>query len=295
MSKNTKRAARAALIVSLLAAADARAATGRAFFWEATRGGRTHYLLGSFHLATKDMYPLPKPIEQAFARSRVVVAEARVDKVGPALQAQILRQGMYTPPDDLSKHLSKRTLKLALAAGDQAGVPAMALTRMKPWMVATMISLAAIKRLGFDEKRGIEMHFFGKLGSRRVVELEGALAQIKMLSGFSAAQQEAFLLYTLQQVKTVKTEMGKMVRAWKSGNHRAMSRLLTKQLKRTPKLRAIYKTLVTERNLTMTRKIDKLFRSEKGPCFVIVGAAHLVGPRGIIALLKKKGHRLKQR
>jgi uncharacterized protein YbaP (TraB family) len=30
------------------------------------------------------------------------------------------------------------------------------------------------------------------------------------------------------------------------------------------------------------------------PCFVVVGAAHLIGPDGLLALLKKKGYKIEQ-
>ena len=30
------------------------------------------------------------------------------------------------------------------------------------------------------------------------------------------------------------------------------------------------------------------------PCFVVVGAAHLVGPDGLLTLLTKKGYRVEQ-
>jgi uncharacterized protein YbaP (TraB family) len=30
------------------------------------------------------------------------------------------------------------------------------------------------------------------------------------------------------------------------------------------------------------------------PCFVVVGAAHLIGPDGLLTLLKKKGYQIEQ-
>jgi uncharacterized protein YbaP (TraB family) len=30
------------------------------------------------------------------------------------------------------------------------------------------------------------------------------------------------------------------------------------------------------------------------PCFVVVGAAHLVGPDGLLVLLKQKGYKIEQ-
>ena len=44
--------------------------------------------------------------------------------------------------------------------------------------------------------------------------------------------------------------------------------------------------LYTERNINMTEKIEK-FLKKQGTYFVVVGAAHLIGKKGIIELLKK--------
>jgi uncharacterized protein YbaP (TraB family) len=43
----------------------------------------------------------------------------------------------------------------------------------------------------------------------------------------------------------------------------------------------------------MTLRIEDLLRI-KGTCFVIVGAGHLVGDRGIVEILKRKGYLVEQ-
>src|SRR6478672_7160250 len=44
--------------------------------WKATSATNTVYLLGSIHLASPDMYPLPAQIEAAFRNSAVLIVEA---------------------------------------------------------------------------------------------------------------------------------------------------------------------------------------------------------------------------
>jgi uncharacterized protein YbaP (TraB family) len=55
----------------------------------------------------------------------------------------------------------------------------------------------------------------------------------------------------------------------------------------------IFGKLFEERNLRMTSKIDGYLNSD-GSYFVIVGAGHLVGKRGIIELIKSKGSVVEQ-
>ena len=50
--------------------------------------------------------------------------------------------------------------------------------------------------------------------------------------------------------------------------------------------------LLTKRNIVMANRIDTLVG--KTSTMIAVGAGHLGGPQGMIALLKKKGYQLKQ-
>ena len=50
----------------------------------------------------------------------------------------------------------------------------------------------------------------------------------------------------------------------------------------------LYKALITDRNVRMADRIDLFIH--KQPTFIAVGALHLPGPGGVIALLRKKGY-----
>jgi len=56
----------------------------------------------------------------------------------------------------------------------------------------------------------------------------------------------------------------------------------------------MYQRLLVERNRTWLPEIEKLLARPR-PAFVVVGAAHLVGADGLIALLSAKGYRVEQR
>ena len=269
------------------------AAHSRAFFWQVKKGKKVAYLLGSVHMATKSMYPLSPAIESAFSKSDVIVLEARPDAVGQA-QALALQKGMFRPPDSLKKHLSKKAFMLVSKAAKRLGLPVMAVERMRPWLIAMTLVVLEFKGMGYDEKLGIEMHFFGKRGDKAIKELEGAKFQIDLLSSFSNKMQEQLLLYTLKDVATMRREMTRMVSIWQRGDHQAMDRLLKESVRKTPQFRLVYKRIMTDRNVKMAKKVDAMLRGSKMKHFVIVGAGHLVGKKGLVALLKKRGYTLKQ-
>jgi len=55
----------------------------------------------------------------------------------------------------------------------------------------------------------------------------------------------------------------------------------------------IYDKLFYQRNLKMTDKIEGFLKKDKSH-FVIIGAGHLIGKKGIIQLLKDRGHNPQQ-
>src|SRR5689334_21603506 len=60
----------------------------RGFMWKAERAVKQVWLVGSLHLLTADFYPLPASIEQAFAKSNVLMEEIDMpDTTDPQLQA----------------------------------------------------------------------------------------------------------------------------------------------------------------------------------------------------------------
>jgi len=71
------------------------------------------------------------------------------------------------------------------------------------------------------------------------------------------------------------------------------SALLADALPPDPSLAPVVQKLFDERNVKMLAKIEGYLNSN-GSYFVIVGAGHLVGKRGLVELLKSKGYAVEQ-
>jgi uncharacterized protein YbaP (TraB family) len=61
-------------------------------------------------------------------------------------------------------------------------------------------------------------------------------------------------------------------------------------MKATPE---IYDRLLVERNANWVESVEPCVK-QKTSCFVVVGAAHLVGPDSLVAMLQKKGYKVEQ-
>ncbi len=74
--------------------------------------------------------------------------------------------------------------------------------------------------------------------------------------------------------------------AWKAGDAPTVERIVLQELRKEP---GMYQRLLVDRNKDWLPKIEALF-ARKGRTFVVVGAAHLVGSDGLLAMLKAKGY-----
>src|SRR4051794_13635579 len=279
------------------AEADAKpGAVERLFFWKVTVASNTVYLLGSIHVGSEAFYPLADEIENAFADSKVLVVEVNTNKVDSSdLEAQLADKGMYEERDSLAKHVSGPTLQKVRAYFAAKGLPAEQMERFRPWALSMTITQLEMQSLGFKSELGVDKHFVDKPGGRPVLELESAEAQMELLGGLDEKQEAALLVSTLDSASKTKALMRKTVAFWKTGDAAGMEKLLvTDPLRKQPDLRPVFAKLFDERNAKMAGKIDGYLKKPKMPYFVVVGAGHLIGNKGIVRLLERKGYKVEQ-
>ena len=266
------------------------------FLWKATSGTNTVYILGSLHFMKKEAYPLARKIEDAFDASDVVVVEANINDIARVDVQKLIDTAFYTGDDTLENHVSAETYSLVKKQYEKLGIPLWLVSRQKPWFLALTITSFELAKLGFDPNYGIEMHFTSKaLPKKRIEELESFEYQINLLSGFSDREQEMFLLETLKDVQAyeAEAEADALLRAWQTGDTKRLESIVMKNGSDEGSLSQVYEKLMYQRNRNMTSKIEGYLKKRE-TCFVIVGAGHLVGNRGIIELLKSKGYTIEQ-
>ena len=278
--------------------AKGKQAAGNSFLWKATsKGGKTAYLLGSIHVGREDFYPLPPEIERAFDDSDVLAVEVDVQKVNAgAVQQAMLAKGMYQGGGSLATELSDDTLKAFRDYCRKKNLPAQALEMFRPWAVAITLAMMELQSLGYKPDLGIDHHFLTKAhdGKKRVVELETAESQIDLLSGFGKEMEEKFLVQTLAGMDDLPQTMEKAAAAWKAGDVDTLQEeLLEKSLREAPETKPVFEKLFDERNEKMAEQVEGFLKGDE-QYFVVVGAGHLVGEKGIVKLLEGKGYKLQQ-
>lgn len=282
-----------ALCVTPLHGQGVQAPSGRGLIWAVEKDGRTSWLVGSLHLLTADAYPLPVSMTEAFASADTLVEEADpAELTSPEVTAQLMAKAFYPPGRSLQTELSPEAWRRVVDRAAKAGLPSAALDRMKPWMIAITLAALDLQRGGFDPALGIDKHFLDRARQSRKPArmLEGALEQMSMLERLSPQMQEALVREALDGAETELSQMTRIAAAWKAGDVSVIERLLVDTVKDSP---AIYEALIVERNRRWMPALTGCFATAR--CFVVVGAAHLAGPDGLVAALVAKGYRVQQR
>ena len=280
------------VLVFFSAVCDAASQTQKNFLWKVQSRTNTVFILGSIHFMKKDIYPLDKRIEDAFDKSEVLAVEANVNDVSSLNIQGLMDSAFYQGDDILEKHVSGETYGLVKKEFAASGMLLGLVDKQKPWFLALTLTSLKLMQLGFDPTYGIDMHFLSKAeGKKRIAELESLDYQINLLSGFSDKEQEAFLLYSVKEIETLGQEVNALPRAWKSGDTQTIESFLTKSGDKG--MSSLNEKMLYERNRHMASRIEDYLRT-KETYFVIVGAGHLVGNKGIIEILKGKGYLVEQ-
>ena len=257
--------------------------------WKINGKSNTVYLFGSIHVANKDMYPLGEKVDEAFKQSEVLVVEvdeAQVDQV--KLQEIMMTKGFYGGSETIKDHVSEDTLKLLQQLLADTGVPYITVARMRPGIIALTLTVAKIVKMGYSPELGIDRYFMQQArGRKEVLQLESMEEQMDLLLSFS--DDDLMLKHTLISLDKLPKMIFDLINSWKNGDEKLLEKImLTDQKNEYPEFNGLLKRLIEDRNVTMTVKIQNMLNESKD-YFVVVGAGHLVGEKGIVSQLKRNG------
>ena len=257
--------------------------------WKIDGKHNTVHLFGSIHVANESMYPLDEKIESAFRQADVLlveVDEARVDQV--KLQELMMSRGFYAGTETIKEHVSEDTFKMLQRLLSDTGVPYVTVARMKPGIIAMTLTIAKIVKMGFSPELGIDRYFMQHArGNKEIQQLESMEEQMDLILSFS--DDDLMLRHTLLSLDQLSQMITDLINSWKKGDLKMLEKLMiTDQVNEFPEFENVLKRLIYDRNVTMSIKIQTLL-NEKRNYFVVVGAGHLVGKKGIVSILKKNG------
>jgi uncharacterized protein len=282
-----------AIALSGAAAAQNRPAGGRNFLWKVQSGSGVLFLAGSVHALTPDAYPLNPAYQRAFDASGALVEEIDLAEADPLTGAPaLLAKGMYQDGRTFDSVVSRKTAAIVADKLKDVPMAGMLIQSMKPWMVMLMIEALGSQDAGLDPELGLDKHFYDMANGagKTVIGLETAASQMDRFDKMPEAMQEQMLRSELSEMAAEKAGLRALLTAWQTGDTAAIEKMLLSSFSSNP---VAYASLITERNRNWMPQLDACLK-RSSPCFVIVGAAHIVGPEGLLAMLQKRGYRVEQ-
>jgi uncharacterized protein YbaP (TraB family) len=207
-------------------------------------------------------------------------------------QLQMLTTGMLPAGQSLDKVVSPGTLAAVNKRLETLGMPIEPLKRLKPWLLSLTLLGLEWQKAGLEADLGLDKHFYNQArrDAMTVQGLETVTFQISLFDGMTMEEQDRLLAETLKELDTQLTAMKTLADAWKAGDAPTVERLVLQDLRSEPR---IYQRMLVDRNRDWLPKVEALF-ARRGRAFVVVGAAHLIGPDGLLAMLRARGYTVEQ-
>lgn len=252
--------------------------------------GATVYLLGSVHLLDAQSGKLPEVVDSAYAHAKSVAFEMNLDSA-KMRSMEIMTRGQFAPGQTLSGNLSPAGRARVDTVLKQYGLAIQQVDRFKPWLVSLLMTNMVLQKAQFQPQFGVDVQINerAKQTGKPIVTFESVDFQFGMFDRISAGDQEKMITSSVGpdssavMLKNVKD-------AWMVGDASMLDSLLNLTNNESPSL---FATMVSDRNKNWIPKIEEMLKG-KDDALVVVGAAHLVGSQGVLALLKAKGYTIEQ-
>jgi uncharacterized protein YbaP (TraB family) len=278
-------------IASLAVAALAACATGAHAgpLYRVDRPGvAPSYLFGTLHSSDPRVTELAPTVRDALARSRRLAPEL---VMGEGDLPDFIAGASYDDARRLADHFDAATLDAIRASLGPLMPDEATFARLKPW--AVMLLLA---RPHDDERATLDAVVVDAARRRgmTIVGLELPEEQVASLDAIPLASQVALVRFALAHRGDREREHEATVRAFVARDLRRLRAIALEAARGDAAMRAhvqaLLRHLVDDRSALMAHRLFLPLRD--GRVFVAVGALHLDGPKGLVALIRAQGYRV---
>lgn len=261
----------------------------QSLLWRIERDGvAPSHLLGTMHSDDRRVLTLPTKTERAFREAEHLAIELKLEAATLVAVQQLMRLPPGPRlPELLGEPLWQRTQK-ALA---QRSLPAQAMVAFQPWAIALTLSMPPASGPVLDYQLAERAAARGLA----VSGLEQPEEQLDLFTRMTPAQQRQFLDDTLQMI-----EQGRMTEFFERMTERYVAGDMPGLLALVEQMNALggdeqlteqlMHELIDVRNRRMAERMQPLLA--EGGAFVAIGAMHLPGEQGVLALLVEQGWRV---
>lgn len=261
--------------------------------WRVSKGANSLFIGGTIHVLRETDFPLPSAFDDAFNQSSKIIFETDIATTeNPAFGQQMMQRLMYSDGRTLKDGLSPKIYQQLEKFCTERGVPILMFQQMRPTVAVLSLMMLELQRLGISNA-GVDSHYFQRAQAERknIGELETADEQLEFIANLGKGREDDFVLYSLRDMQQLETVISDLTDAWRKGDQQRMAALSLEEMRK--EFPGIYQQLLVGRNKNWLPRIESMLKDAETE-LVLVGALHLVGEDGVLALLRERGYQLEQ-
>ena len=256
--------------------------------WRLRRDGvAPSHVFGTLHAADERLAELPAPVRRAFDGSRALMLEYVADAYG---SERFLEAAMYLDRRTLEQEIGSEDFERAWESLRPAGLSREFVNKMKPWGV--LLNLRSSWRPATVHTPEVQLHAMARGRRMPVSQIEEVEEQVFTFDELPMASQVALLRHSLARREELATLAERTLQAYLARDLEALWRAQEEFARGQPQVAAhhaaLVKRVVLDRSVVMAFRMQRELR--RGRAFVALGALHLYGGRGVLALLAEDGY-----
>ena len=284
---------RAFLAAALASALPLRAAPPDRFaqglLWRvAGPGVEPSHVYGTLHAGDPRLEPLPAAVRETFGRSRALMLEHVTDPYG---RERFLEAAMYLDGRTLAQDIGDEHFERAVAAMQPIGLPREFVSKLKPWGV--LLNLRISRQPGGAMAPDAQVFALARGRRLPVSQIENVEEQVFTFDEMSRDSQVALLRHFLEHRDALDALAERSLHAYLARDLQGLWDAQQDYARRHPEIAPhhaeLLKRVVLDRSVVMAFRMQRELR--RGRAFIAIGALHLYGERGVLALLGEDGYR----
>lgn len=251
------------------------------------------FLFGTIHMINKADFFLPDGLKDALAGSDKITFEINMEEMNNFSALMPVMMKMFMADGKTLKDLyTEEEYTIVQEHFNKIGLPLAFLNRIKPMFLSMMASEDAMNMQN-PEKEGeivsyeMELMKIAQTQKKAVDGLETAEFQMSLFDSIPYEAQAQMLMASIQSgsEESEGNQMEEMVKMYKDQDIQGMQRMVKGDKDGISEYEEL---LLLSRNRNWIPVMEKMMAAK--PTFFAVGAGHLGGEEGVIALLRKVGY-----
>jgi len=267
--------------------------TEKSLAWKISGKGlkKPSYLYGTIHMIPKSEFELPNAIREGLDNVERVTFEIDMKEMTNIVsQMGLITKSFMAGGKTLKDLLNAEDYALVKAKMAEKGLPGGMFERMKPMFLSTLFS-SEEEEGGAENITSVEMELY-KMSKRRKLEsdgLETAAYQMAVFDSIPYTVQAKMLVDGLRSMDSIDTgasQLDDMLRMYREQDITAMQAMIGED----SGMGQYEDILLKKRNQNWIPVMSRMMADK--PTLFAVGAGHLGGEYGVVALLRRAGYRV---